>query len=137
MIACAVITTATNMSNFKKAIKKAKQYYFEIWKGNEKPSPAFNTEIIKVTKAGWNHIVFSSRRNASEIVERLSYIKNARELIERSAFIQNYRKVGAAEYWELQGMFGKVVVRTIIRSINLGEKHIFSVFRVKQSPRQK
>lgn len=51
------------MPDFKKELKKAKEFYFKVWRGNEKPCPAFDGEIIEVTKAGWSHIVFSAKRN--------------------------------------------------------------------------
>lgn len=119
------------MPNFKKELKKAKHFYFNVWRGNEKPSPAFNGEIVKVTREGWNHTIFSLKRKKIEILLRLQILRIAKYLIENSDQYSEYRKVGDSEYWALEGSVNKKRIRVIIRSKNKGPKHFFSVFQVE------
>lgn len=42
------------MPSLKSIEKKAKEYYFRQWRGNEKICPAFG-EKVYITNLGWNH----------------------------------------------------------------------------------
>ena len=124
-----MVTTTTNtMSNFKKELQKAKNFYFNIWRGNEKPSPAFNGEIVKAGRAGWKHLRYSDRRNSKEILPRLRLLPIAKTIIETQNEIKNYRRVDNVEYWALEDMVNGRRIRVIIRATGNKEKHFFSVF---------
>lgn len=114
--------------SFKKEIHQFKYFYFEIWRGSEKPSPAFNNEIIKITWAGWRHVTSSPKRGRHEVVERIRLLVFAKKLIEESTFIQTYRQEGNIEYWSIQGLFNNQPVRVVIRAKDKGLKHFYSVF---------
>ena len=114
--------------SFSKEINKIKYFYFKTWRGNEKPSPAFNNKIIQVTWSGWKHVTSSPKRDRHEVLERIRLLIYAKQLLEESTFIQTYRQENNIEYWSLQGLFKNKPVRTIVRSKNKGSKHFFSVF---------
>lgn len=116
------------MPNFKKELKKAKHFYFHIWRGNEKPCPAFSGEVVKVTREGWNHIRFGIRRYRSEVLRRLSLLAAAKYILETEYKIKHYRKQGKIEYWSLEAIVNKKLIRVIVRSVNPGHKYFFSVF---------
>lgn len=120
------------MQSFKKELKKAKHFYFNIWRGNEKPCPAFNKEIVKVGQAGWRHIKYSDKRNKKEVIPRLQLLPTAKYILENQVTFRERRKVANYEYWSLEEMVGADRVRVVIRSINKGPKHFFSVFIVKK-----
>lgn len=128
MVTCAVTTTATNTQGFKKEVEKAKHFYFKIWRGNEKPCPAFRGEVIKVTRAGWNHIRFSENRDIEEVIPRLKLLQVAKRIIEGQSQISDYRKIGDIEYWALENSNLNKGVRVIVRSKDCKHKYFFSVF---------
>ena len=114
--------------SYKKEIYKLKYFYFKIWRGNERPSPAFNNEIVKITWSGWRHITCSPKRSRCEVLERTKLLMYAKQLLEESTFIQTYRQEENIEYWSLQGLFNDIPVRAIVRSKNKGVKHLYSIF---------
>ncbi|MDP4008141.1 MAG: hypothetical protein Q8P68_03025 [Candidatus Peregrinibacteria bacterium] len=124
------------MQDFKKELKEAKEFYFNVWRGHEKPCPAFDGEVVRITRAGWGHIRFSENRDIKEIIPRLKLLKVAKRIIESQSRIVDYRQVEDLEYWALENFkFGKGV-RVIIRSRDKKHKYFFSVF-VKNKKREK
>jgi len=120
------------MSNSKKELKKAKHFYFNVWRGNEGPCPAFNGEIIQITRAGWNHLLFSPKRDSAEMFRRLDLLPCARRIIESAREVKEYRRDGEVEYWSLERIVKGRKIRVIIRSVKGGPKQFFSVFIKKQ-----
>lgn len=115
--------------SFRRIFETMKHFYFFEWRGSERPSPAFQGEVIQISRSAWNHITSSPKRSRSEILVRLTLLPLARELIEKSTFIQTYRCEEKYEYWSLQGLFDELPVRVVVRSLNKGPKHLYSVFR--------
>lgn len=125
------------MPNFKKEIGKAKHFYFNIWRGNEKPCPAFSGEVVRASQAGWKHIRYSDRRNKKQVIPRLKLLPAAKLIIEGQTNYNEYRKVGKYEYWSIEDFINGKRVRFVIRSINCGPKHFFSVFVIKKDKNKK
>lgn len=81
------------MTKVKTIIGRAKKYYFEEWRGNEKICPAFG-EKVYITRTGWNHIVHLPRRRLVDKIIRLKNIKVAREILETANTYQTIEKKG-------------------------------------------
>ena len=115
--------------SFKTAFEVAKKFYFLEWRGFEVSSPAFNGQVVHITRAGWNHITSHPRRPRAEVLQRLALFPFARQLIEKSVFVQDRRVFDHMEFWAFQGINEMgIPVRVVVRSIKGGPKHFFSVF---------
>lgn len=118
--------------SFKKQVNDAKHFYFNVWRGSEKPCPAFGGEVVKVTRAGWNHILFSPKRESLEMLRRLRLLPCAKRMIENAKIVKEYRREGEVEYWSIEEVIEKKKIRVVVRSKNGGPKHFFSVFMKKK-----
>lgn len=117
------------MVKLKQVQAKAEKFYFQKWRGKEKPSPAFDGEIVQVTRSGWNHINKDKRRSKSEILSRLDLLRTAKRILETKRTFDKYKKVGKFEFWSLRSVVKGKVVRVVIRSsIESKIKHFYSVF---------
>lgn len=122
--------------NFNDTVEKYEEYYFHKWRGNEKPAPAFDNEIVKATRSGWKHIRYARgrQRNKLEISKRLGLLPVVRRIIETRRKINEYRRQGRYEYWtyvsKQKGKSIKVVVRAALKGES--HKHFYSVFKMKK-----
>ena len=64
---------------------KARNFYFNQWRGKEKICPAFG-EKVYVTRLGWNHLVHSKRHTSKDVIMRLKNCFGKR-IVRKSCFL--------------------------------------------------
>lgn len=114
---------------FKYAKKLAKDFYFNDWARTSSKCPAFDGEVVHITREGWEHVVHLRKRTRFEVLGRLLVLERARRLLETATVFQDYRKTDGVEYWCLGAVIGDMKIRVIVRSISEGPKHFLSVIR--------
>ena len=115
------------MSKYKDIEAKAKDYYFNKWRGNEKVIPAFG-EVIYITKTGWNHIVHHPRRTLLDKIIRLKKLELAKQVLETSTHYQTLEIRGEFYYYGFQAIVDDTRVKVIVTSKGKnGKKILFSV----------
>jgi len=115
------------MTKFKDIEARAKEYYFNIWRGHEKVIPAFN-EIVYVTRIGWNHIVHHPRRTLKDKIIRLKKLELARQVLETSSHYQTAEIRGKFYYYGIQAIIKDTRVKVIVTSKGpKGRKLLYSV----------
>jgi len=115
------------MATVKSIIKKARKYYFDEWRGNEKICPAFG-EKIYVTRLGWNHIVEHPRRSLVDKIIRLKKLPLAREVLETTTTYQTIQKKGKYHLYGLQAIKGNTRIKVVVSSkTKRGRKVLYSV----------
>ena len=118
------------MVKLKQIQDNARKFYFEKWKGNEQPSPAFDGEIIVVTRRGWRHIIYDKKRPKSEVLTRLGLLRTAKRMLESKRTVDGHSQRGTFEYWFLRSVVRGKVIRVVVRSslAKNSSKHFYSVF---------
>ncbi|MFA5935218.1 MAG: hypothetical protein WC827_05035 [Candidatus Paceibacterota bacterium] len=115
------------MSKYKDIETKAKDYYFNKWRGSEKKIQAFG-EIVYVNRIGWNHIVHHPRRSLKDKIIRLKKLELARKVLETSSHYQTVEVRGQFYYYGIQAIVEDTRVKVIITSKGAkGKKILFSV----------
>lgn len=114
---------------FKYAKKLAKDFYFNDWAKSPPKCLAFDGEVVHITREGWEHLVHLRKRTRFELLGRLFVLERAKKLLETATVFQDYCKIKNSEYWCLGAVIGEMKIRVIIRSIDGGQKHFFSVIR--------
>lgn len=115
------------MSKFKDIETKAKDYYFNKWRGHEKIIPAFG-EKVYVNRIGWNHIVHHPRRTLLDKIQRLKKLELARQVLESSSHYQTVEVRGKFYYYGIQAIINDTRVKVIVTSLGTkGKKVLFSV----------
>lgn len=104
--------------------------------------PALDNELIYFTKDGFNHLIRKGRklREQYEQHERLALFQYVPSIIESSRMYilhrvhsKNSINKSSAQFWSLENKIQGEVVVVIIRQINSGTKHFFSVFYKKHT----
>ena len=116
---------------FDYAEKLAKDFYFNIWAKNPPKCPVFDGETVHITRAGWEHIVDDPKKSRLDKLGRFCTFERAKALLETATLFQDYIKSsdGRFEFWGINGVVDLVKVRVIVRSVNEGPKHFYSVIR--------
>ncbi len=111
-------------------IKDARNTYKRI---KSVSCPAFNYELIYFNKHGFNHLISKQRllRSKNEQARRINLLPHAVILIESVHKICGYKKTvvdsSIGHFWTLKGNIEGKNIRVIIRQLNQGNKHFFSV----------
>lgn len=114
-------------SNYKKARDTAENFYFKKWRGKEKIAPAFS-EIVYISRAGWDHIVFQKKRSKAEQLRRLKALPQAQKLLETATTYQEHRSKGENQYFALVGFIEGQRIKVVIRSKGkYNKKFLYSV----------
>jgi len=114
-------------SKYKILRDKTENFYFKKWRGKEKIAPAFG-EIVYISRAGWDHIVFQKKRSKAEQARRLKAIPLAKILLETSTTYQEYRTQKGTEYFALVGFVQNLRIKIVVRSKGKkGKKFLYSV----------
>lgn len=115
------------MSNIKILIAKAKDYYFNNWRGHEKVSPAFK-EKVYVTRLAWNHICYHPRRLLTDKLIRLKKLPLARELLETATTFQTIKKQGKYILYGFRAIKDDTVIKVVVSQKEGGQKkELYSV----------
>lgn len=116
---------------FEYAKDLAKNFYFNVWVNNPPECLAFDGAVVHITREGWEHLAEDSRKTKMDTLGRFFVLERAEVLLETTSHFQDYRKSpnGRVQYWGFSGVVDLVEVRVIVRSIESGRKHFYSVIR--------
>lgn len=115
------------MSSVKSIIDKAKDYYFNHWRGHEKVSPAFGEKVF-ITKLGWNHIAKHKRRLLVDKLIRLKKLPLAREVLETATTYQTVTQRGKYLLYGFRAIKDRTVIKAVVSSKGTtGRKVLYSV----------
>jgi len=115
------------VTKFKNIETKAKDYYFNKWRGHEIVIPAFG-EKVYINRIGWNHIVHHPRRTLKDIIIRLRKLELARQVLETSSHYQTVEVRGRIYYYGIQAIVKDTRVKVIVTSKGIsGKKVLYSV----------
>ncbi|HCA67660.1 MAG: hypothetical protein A2249_00855 [Candidatus Jacksonbacteria bacterium RIFOXYA2_FULL_44_7] len=110
----------------------AKQFYFE-WAANPQGCPAFDGEIVHITREGWDHIRHLRKRTKTDVMGRLFVLERAKKLLKETTLFQQHvvgtHKKQKVEYWIFEGIIVGISVKVIVRSIQNKPKHLLSVIK--------
>ncbi|OGY17582.1 MAG: hypothetical protein A2784_00530 [Candidatus Chisholmbacteria bacterium RIFCSPHIGHO2_01_FULL_48_12] len=122
----------------KSIIQRAKDYYFNQWRGHEKTSPAFR-EKVYVTKLGWKHIAKHPRRLLVDKLIRLKHLSLARQVLETANTFQTTHQRGQYWYYGFRVVVDDRVVKIVVTSKGKrGRKILYSVmFKSLKKSQQK
>jgi len=108
-------------------IAKAKDYYFNQWRGHEKISPAFG-EKVYLTGVGWRHIAHHPRRLLIDKIIRLKNLGLAREVLETANTYQTINQKGKFILYGITAIKGNKRIKVVVSSKGkTGRKILFSV----------
>lgn len=116
-------------NTFKYAKRLARDFYFGEWAKNPPVCPAFGNEIINIGHEGWDHTITAVRRTKMDVLSRLFCLERAKFILETATVFQDYRKVKDLDFWVFESVVDNTKVKVVIRSINNGPKHFYSVIR--------
>lgn len=114
---------------FQYAKKLAKDFYFNIWAKNPPKCPAFDGEIIHISRIGWEHITHDEAKTYMDILGRIFVLERAKEILETAGQFQDYEKRNGIEYWAFNAIIEDIKIRVIVESLDEKEKHFLSVIR--------
>jgi len=117
------------MTKVRIIVQKAKKYYFDEWRGNEKVCPAFG-EKVYITRTGWDHIVYSRRRRLVDKIIRLKNLKVAREILESANTYQTIQKKGPYYRYGLWVIRGDRKFKVVVSSKGKKGRKVFLSFMV-------
>ncbi len=108
--------------------------YYDI---SEVRCPALSSELIIFNKYGLNHLIRKGRKHRSqaEICRRAGLLHYVRETISTAVSITEYRTeyrlysrvISVAHFWSVNKRHGNRKITVVIRQLNSGPKHFFSV----------
>lgn len=116
-------------STFKHAKKISKNFYFKVWVKNPPKCPAFNNEIILISHHGWDHLAYLRKRTKFELLGRLFVLERAKCLLETAHNFQSHIKRKDMDFWSFEAEVKNVKIKVVVRSIQNGDKHFYSVIR--------
>ena len=110
--------TKHRKSKFEKAQIRAWSFY-ERWRKSGSASPAFNGEMIYVTRLGWDHLVDPRKhRTTKEKIRRFEALPLAKKLLEMSTTYQEYRQDHGISFWAFQANLEGKKIKVIVSAKN-------------------
>ena len=114
---------------FKYAKKIAKDFYFNKWANNPPKCPAFDGEVVNITREGWEHIIDDTSRTKTDVLGRLFVLERAKALLEKVTTFSSKIDKAKKEYWIFDSVIRKVTLRVVVRSINGNPRHFLTVIK--------
>lgn len=115
------------MATFQSVVKRAKEFYFNQWRGHENVCPAFG-EKVYLTRIGWDHIVYHPRRTLVDKIIRLRKLPLARELLEKATTYQTLQIKKGFYYFGFTAIKGDTRIKVVVSSRGKeGKKILYSV----------
>ncbi|MFA6404833.1 MAG: hypothetical protein WCW03_02430 [Candidatus Paceibacterota bacterium] len=103
--------------------------------------PAFGGELVYFNKHGFNHLIRKGRRfrKIDVQIDRIQLIGTAIDTLQRSSTVYRYRKVNTVksvmQFWAFEDDLiidnKKVSIIVVVRKMNNGKIHFFSIFKRK------
>lgn len=133
-------------------IKKAtKKLYSKI---GRVPSPALNNELVAFTSKGFTHVIRKGRkpRPRKEQKRRFRLLQYAEKVVKNPKAVIEYRTTetkelvnrygekvrveSTAQFWTFVETVDNRTIKVVVRQLNKGQKHFFSVMegKNKKSP---
>lgn len=116
-------------------VHESKREYFRI---RAVMCPALGFELVYFNRLGWNHLLRKGRkyRGSDEQLQRLALIKYAPDIIVGSATFYAYKEDivtdSVAHFWEFRRCVqidrNYISISVIVRKLNNGKIHFFSIF---------
>lgn len=108
--------------------------------------PALGDAVVVFGAAGFKHLVYKPSRSETEIVERLSFLRHASVTVSTSNARVTYRKRSETHsiirnnesrrpqsidvhYWGIEAVIDGHVYVAVIRQIDMGQKHFYSIMK--------
>lgn len=128
---------------------KAKKVYSKI---GRIPSPALNNEYVAFTNIGFTHLIRKGRnpRPRSEQARRFVLIPYSEQIIKNPRATILYRTsetkyyvnrhgqkvltTSTAHFWTFVESIKGTKIKIVVRQLNKGQKHFFSIMGNKKSP---
>ena len=113
----------------KEEFKKYKEEYYSIRKII---CPALNNQEVYFNNHGFNHLIrkMGVKRFSWDSIRRFKIFKYAKIIIESSTVQIEYRN-NKYEFWALTHVIYKKKIKVILRRINKGKIHFYSIFEMK------
>lgn len=106
----------------------AKDYYFKILKKNTLLLSVSNNEPVNISREGWSHLHQKARSRMEMLSRYFALLKIPAILNSKDCrCIHEKGRDGNSEFWVLHGTVDDVMTKVIIRSVNGGHKHFYSV----------
>ena len=123
------------MNEYRIQIKK-------LFQKNQKiDCPAFTGDTVILNAKGINHLIYKgnrSRREKSRIETNIRLLPRAIEILKKSTFWQEeshyIREKTLYKFWAFEAVVNKRRVKVIIRQVNKGKKHFWSVIPAWRRP---
>ncbi len=105
--------------------------FLDSWSGHEKPSPAFNGEIVLAGRLTFEHVT-EPKNSESNQIRRLKLIPRARTILEKVGHVECYRPDSeGGPTFSLVGRFADgQAVRVIVQKVRDEAKTFYSVFDI-------
>jgi hypothetical protein len=112
---------------FKRVQTQARRFYFKVLGPWDPTVPALNDKVV-ISEAGWYHLHHKAR-NKFEMLTRYFAIPKITVMFSDPNVHVSHTKGndGASEFWALQANVDGVETKIVVRSINGGHKHFYSV----------
>ncbi|MBU2545150.1 hypothetical protein KKC65_01690 [Patescibacteria group bacterium] len=109
----------------------AKEFYFQEWGENPPKCPAFDGEVVNITREGWEHITHDEIKTKTDILGRLFVLERAKVLLETATvYTTRERETGRKKkYWIFEGVISDVRIKVVVRSIDDNPKHFLTVIK--------
>lgn len=135
--------------DYQKLKTTAKKLYSKI---GRIPSPALSGEYVAFTSVGFTHLVRKGRnpRPRSEQKRRFALLPYAETIIKNPQAVIIYRTTetkywtnrygqkvlitSTAHFWTFVEEINGLTIKIVIRQLNSGQKHFFSIMSNKKSP---
>ena len=120
------------MRNHRKYLEKQKVLYNKI---GAIPCPALDGELVHFNSHGFKHLIRKNgfMRPESEIRRRFSIIGLGVKIVFGTYSISEYRETKVAtkitRFWLLKEKFGKTTIKVVLRKIEEGNIHFFSIMK--------
>lgn len=110
-------------------IKKYKEEYYSI---GIIICPVLNNEKIYFNNHGFNHLIrkMGVKRFSWDAKRRFKILKYAKIIIEDTPVQFEYKK-DKYEFWALTQMIDRKKIKVILRRVNNGRIHFYSIFEIK------
>lgn len=98
---------------------------------------ALNNEKIYFNKHGLIHLIVKGRfpRKSEDITRRIKIFTFSKEIIQKEKEISEYRMTSKGSsighFWTLKSKVNGKIIKVVIRQLNNGRKHFFSVMDEK------
>lgn len=116
--------------NWWKYIKEQKERYKKL---GQVECPAFSSEEIYFNYYGLNHLMYKDGvlRSRNEIIERFKYLIYVPKILKETKNVFNEEKrikdTSIAYFWTIKSNISNTGIRIIIRRLNNGTLHFFSI----------